>query len=230
MDVKVLTSAEVAEIIYGFLHDEGAHDFKAVCDSHELIRAEKDALRIERDSLQGKLHDEHFAYKIASNEALLLRADNSRLKGNEQHDALDRQVLQQNNADLRAQLQTAGQAYRRLCNSLETVGIERDAALSRVSELEQALAAAQQEGERLRKAIADADDVLHNNWHDDRELYTIRRKAVDILDTALSPAPSAPQPCPDCDTGWPEGRMCQTCKGTSLAATPAVEHPDTDEL
>lgn len=23
--------------------------------------------------------------------------------------------------------------------------------------------------------------------------------------------------CPDCDTGWPEGRMCLTCKGTSKA-------------
>lgn len=37
-------------------------------------------------------------------------------------------------------------------------------------------------------------------------------------------APVAPAPCPDCDTGFPEGRLCLTCKGTCVVA-PAPEPP-----
>ena len=39
-----------------------------------------------------------------------------------------------------------------------------------------------------------------------------------IDEDAAGPAPPADTACPDCDTGWPEGRQCRTCHGTAESA------------
>jgi hypothetical protein len=48
----------------------------------------------------------------------------------------------------------------------------------------------------------------------DRHIDEVAPRSTEVLDKLEEIIRDA-VPCPDCDTGWPEGRMCVTCRGTS---------------
>lgn len=136
-------------------------------------------------------------------------------------------------ADLRAQLQTAQQERETLHSKV--ISYSEDARHSEQSNkklfaentrLEQAIEARGQEADRLKDMLR--AQICHAcetriGWEGTKMVCLVCSGVRAALATPA--ATPATQPCPDCDTGYPEGRMCQTCKGTSTVAPSAPHGP-----